>query len=776
MNSNQKVSELLARLEALSQSVEGQQQEIRLIRQELRQLLAPADAPPQVESSILPEESFRKTAPPTPIVPSAVTSENGPVYRAPYAKPVIPPAPAAGKRNLEEYIGGNLINKIGIEILVLGVGIFLNYAIENDLISPAMRIVLGAVAGLLLVGLAYRLKKDYHAYSAVLLSGGVATLYFSTYVAYDFYSLLPHAIAFILMLAVTIFTVYAAIKFDQQVIGVMGQAGAYAVPLLLSQGSGQVAVLFTYMVIINGGIAWVAFSRNWPLMNATAFVLTWLTFGGWFALVFVADKHLPIALIFGFLFFALFYVILAFYQLPHAHLQKRNTAFLLLNASLFYLFGYLALDASAFAHLGGTFTLLVALLHGGVAWLFYHRGASPLFYVSLALSITFLTIAIPVQFNQAPVTLLWATEAVVLYWISLRSRTELFASFAAALVLLSSFSLMANWSSYTTDPLQGLPFLLNRYFMAALWVTASQIIIRRLASKYQEPSGSYLADLFKTALPVITGLLLYSAFFLEINHYFNYRISQLTTSKPEANLLVINDLENLRQLCLISFSALYITIAGLLAIRLRAGKAWNQAALGLALLVVIWWLVAGLGAAEDLRESYMQTNAGAVSFYLWIRYVGYTSVGVMLFLGTRILRTVSPTKDHPLLRLFTIAVHTFVLAVLSAELLQLSMWLGRSDLTSRKQWAQKVGFSVLWGLYSLGLVAYGFRGKQKLLRFMGIGLFAITLTKLFLFDLSNIPTIGKIIAFVGLGILLLIISFLYQKYKSVILGEEEPAE
>ncbi len=293
---------------------------------------------------------------------------------------------------------------------------------------------------------------------------------------------------------------------------------------------------------------------------------------------------------------------------------------------------------------------------------------------------------------------------------------------------------------------------------------------------HRNVTGNYLGDLFKTALPVVTGLLLYSAFFLEISHYFNYRISQAAISRPGMTMPLINDLENLRQLCLISFSALYVAMAGLLAIRFHAGKAWHQAVLGLALLVVTWWLVAGLGAAEDLRESYMHTDADPSSLYIWIRYIGYASVGVMFFLGIRVLRQAALAKDHPLFRLFTVAVHTFVLAVLSAELLQLSMWLGRSDLTSRKQWAQKVGFSVLWGVYSLGLVAYGFRGKQKLLRFMGIGLFAITLTKLFLFDLSNIPTIGKIIAFVGLGVLLLIISFLYQKYKSVILGEEEPAE
>ena len=71
------------------------------------------------------------------------------------------------------------------------------------------------------------------------------------------------------------------------------------------------------------------------------------------------------------------------------------------------------------------------------------------------------------------------------------------------------------------------------------------------------------------------------------------------------------------------------------------------------------------------------------------------------------------------------------------------------------------------------MVGRGIWRKRKVLRLLGITLFGITLVKLFLFDLGDISTLGKIIAFVGLGVLLLVISFLYQKFKDVILGEDE---
>lgn len=79
----------------------------------------------------------------------------------------------------------------------------------------------------------------------------------------------------------------------------------------------------------------------------------------------------------------------------------------------------------------------------------------------------------------------------------------------------------------------------------------------------------------------------------------------------------------------------------------------------------------------------------------------------------------------------------------------------------------------MWGIYSLGLISFGIWKKQKHLRIFAIVLFGITLVKLFLYDISHLDTIAKTIVFVSLGILLLIISFLYNKYKNIISDEED---
>ncbi|MEL6822475.1 MAG: DUF2339 domain-containing protein, partial [Calditrichota bacterium] len=59
------------------------------------------------------------------------------------------------------------------------------------------------------------------------------------------------------------------------------------------------------------------------------------------------------------------------------------------------------------------------------------------------------------------------------------------------------------------------------------------------------------------------------------------------------------------------------------------------------------------------------------------------------------------------------------------------------------------------------------------LRIGAIVLFAVTLAKLFLYDIAHLDTISKTVVFIALGILLLLISFLYNKYKHLI--ADEPA-
>jgi uncharacterized membrane protein len=757
-----KLNALLAELDALGRSVENQQRQLDRLRQEIRQLQTPpgiAVATPPVAVRQSPGFGQAGGRPENPV-------------GVPVRPAVPPPPPAPPRQSLEQYIGGNLINKIGILILVLGVGIFLNYAFENNLLGPVARIGLGYVAGAALVGLAYWLKKDYPAYGAVLLSGGVSTLYFTTYFAYDFYGLLPHLLAFVLMLAVTGFTIYAAMQLDQQVIGVYGQVGAYAVPILLSQGGGQVAVLFAYMAIINAGVAVLAFRKRWPAMNVTAFLITWLAYGGWFFLSYDATTGLAVALGFGTLFWALFYAVFAFGLRGKEEATGRNGILLVSNAFVFYLLAYQALEGSVHERWQGLFTVAVAVVHAGVAGYARRRGDSPaLFSVALVLGVAFLTIAVPVQLGGVSVTYVWAAEAVVLFAAGQRLRNGLYGYLAAAVTVLAVFSLLADWGAYG-DPNQPIRLVLNRYGAASGWVVLALGVIAWLARRENAPAmePQSLAPLWRDALPVVGAALLYGACCLEINHYFEYQITRLRPTHLSGE--AAGRLRLLAQLWLVAFSGFFG--AALLALTgyFRAARPWQLALAGLSLPVLAWWLLAGLHAAETLRDAYREGVPDRQTAYLLLRYLAYGGVGLCVGLAGQRVAQIGAARAGSPGRWYPAAVHVFIIALLSAELVQLCVWLGGGPVALWKGFAQKVCFSVLWGVYALALVGRGIWRKRKVLRLLGIALFGITLVKLFLFDLGDISKLGKIIAFVGLGVLLLVISFLYQKFKDVILGED----
>ena len=113
--------------------------------------------------------------------------------------------------------------------------------------------------------------------------------------------------------------------------------GAYAVPPLIGNRGGNIAVFFTYMSIINIGVIILAFRKNWTLMSLIAYWVSWIIFVGWAFISFKAHLF-TIGIVFAFVFFIIFQVTLMFHYLHQKGAAKRQRAILLVvNAIIFYL-------------------------------------------------------------------------------------------------------------------------------------------------------------------------------------------------------------------------------------------------------------------------------------------------------------------------------------------------------------------------------------------------------------------------------------------------------
>jgi hypothetical protein len=190
--------------------------------------------------------------------------------------------------------------------------------------------------------------------------------------------------------------------------------------------------------------------------------------------------------------------------------------------------------------------------------------------------------------------------------------------------------------------------------------------------------------------------------------------------------------------------------------------------LGLITLTLGVFLIQGLYVLSELRESYLEQTLS--QYYernvlnIVIRYISFAFVALTLVACYNYLRQEFIQRDFKIA--FDFLLHTAVLWIASSELIN---WMDISGSTQ----SYKLGLSILWGIYSLFLIVLGIWKSKKHLRIGAISLFGVTLIKLFFYDISHLDTIAKTIVFVSLGVLLLIISFLYNKYKDII-SDESP--
>lgn len=692
--------------------------------------------------------------------------------------------PPKAKSDLERIIGENLINKIGIAITVIGVAIGAKYSIEHDLISPLTRIILGYLAGLALLGIGMKLREKYDNYSAVLVSGAMAIMYFITYSAYSFYGLFPQALAFGLMVVFTAFTVVSALTFNKQIIAHIGFVGAYAVPFLLSEGSGKVVILFSYMAIINLGILILAFKKYWKPLFYSSFGLTWIIFTTWYLSKYNENEHFAIALAFLSVFFAIFYLTFISYKILNKEKIEIETISLVLsNSFIFYGIGYGILsNHTTGEHILGLFTALNAIIHFSVSVIVFNKKLADrnLFYLISGLVLVFITLAVPVQLDGNWVTLLWAGEAVLLFWIGRAKNVYFFERLSYPLIAMAFISIAQDWttvySNYNPDfPETKLTPLFNINFLTSFLLIVAFSFINYLNSKIKYFSAllkqNRLYSIASISIPAILLIVIYFAFFLEIANYWKqlYLDSALTINAADQDYprLYWNfDLEKFQTIWLINYSLLFVSALSIINIVRIKSQQFGILNFILSTIAIIVFLIFSLYNLSELRYSYLtQISAEYYQrdfFNIWIRYISY-----IIFASTLVLCYLQNRKGFIPERFsikIDIVIYTSMLWILSSELINLM------ELALTNQ-SNKLGLSILWGVYAFLMVALGIWKGKKHLRIGAIILLGITLLKLFFYDISHLNTISKTIVFISLGVLLLVISFLYNKYKYIITDE-----
>lgn len=728
------------------------------------------------EPVVVPIKEVVPEVKPTPVVPksepiAAAISIPRPV--APAYKPT--PAPQPSKTffekypDLEKFIGENLINKIGIVILVLGIAFFVKFAIDKNWINEIGRVAIGILSAGALLGLAHKLRKGYKAFSSVLVGGGLAVLYFTIALAfhtpgYPLYQ--QQTVSFIILVFVTMFAVFLSVLYNRMEIAILAILGGFSAPLMVSNGSGNYIVLFSYLMLLDGGMLVLSYYKKWRAVNIVAFAFTMVLFGGWLISQLVDGKYGSFggAFFFATGFYVIFFLMNIIYNFKNNIRFKVGDIFLILsNTFIYFAFAMIMLSNISDGAFKGLFSVMLGVFNFVFAYITHKRQNSDvnLLFLLIGLVFTFVTLAVPLQLEGNYITLFWAAEGVLLFWLSQKSGFKILQLSSVIVTFLMLISLIMDWNSNyqivglaDVGYVKQLGFLFNKMVLTTL-VSGGALIGCLLLAKKEVGNIAWIfsASVYRWLILTAGIIVFYAGGFTEVNyqafHFFN---------KTESMFVAM-----------FTFNSLFVLMLLAFATKIDK-KAFSIVVSSLATFFLILFLGSISSAYAKSVINYIngaEALSGTLLLFRWISIFAVYVVGILLL---KLVKKINNNQQNGLAML-NIGVLVFtILYILSADLDTIGILISKSQ--SALLQTQRTGYAILWGLSSFLLMVIGMNQKVKILRILSLALFAITIFKLFVFDIRDISEAGKIIAFILLGVLLLIISFMYQKVKKLIVDDD----
>jgi uncharacterized membrane protein len=685
----------------------------------------------------------------------------------PYAAPEPQPSFFEKNPDIEKFIGENLINKIGIAILVLGIAFFVKYAIDEGWINEIGRVAIGILTGGLLIGIAHRLQKNFKAFSSVLIGGGLTVLYYTIGIAFHQYHIFSQEVAFAIMVVITSFAVVLTIIYNRIELAVLAIIGGFTTPFILSTGEGNYKVLFTYLLILNIGMLVLAFNKKWNLVNILCYLFTILIYGGWLSMQFhpgINGSYMG-ALFFASAFYLLFFLMNISYNIRNRmQFQSFEIALLLSNTALYYASGMYILHFYMEARYQGLFTVLMGIFNFGFAFALYKRKEvdKNLIFLLIGLVLTFISLAAPVQLEGHYITLFWAAESVLLLWFSQKSGIKLIKGTSVLVSILMLISLVMDWSKIYGFNMGSneLAFFFNKGFITSISCLISVVLSILLLKNESEDYfliSDFSVSLYKSILRVVFAVMLYFTFYLEFNN-------NLEHSYPDTFI---------RELGIGIYNFAFLII-GFVVLRKYLTRELALVFMILSDLCMLLFLVVYNKAIIEVRDEYLMANKDALFFYLHLLLVAL--YGFTIYIFNKTAKQVSGQHNLDWIKWLTVILTVYIS---SAELNHIILMFGYKpgvSISNTNEQVFKTGYSVLWGLVSFVLIRQGIKRKDRMLRIIALSLFALTIAKLFVWDLEGISEGGKIVAFILLGALLLVVSFMYQKLKILILQDKTHEE
>lgn len=658
---------------------------------------------------------------------------------------------------MEYAVASTWLLRAGVLILLVGIGFFLRYSIAHGFIGPTGRVVLAILAGLGMLGGGLRLLPGRYGLLGQGLAGaGFATLYFSFFTAQE-EGLVNASATFALMILTTLAAGVVALRCRSMLVAVLGLAGGYLTPLMIAGAGTGTAMLFTYLLVLGAGVFFLASRRDWRFLHYLSFAGTWLlvtrdlvTGGGGADLFWI---RMP--------FYAAFFALFSTVTFIHQLLRREKATllellFLFLNAGVFFGFAH-HLTSQVFPRAAvAAVTLGLALFYLGHIAFFLKRDIRDrgLLMSFLGLASLFVAITLPLVLSKGWITVSWSVQAFVMLWIAARMRSEFLRQLAYVLYLL----VLARFAFLDLDGQFGglsrgagaedgywLPFLQRLAILGtpiASFFAAGWLFLRQ---PEEAASGGVVAAendvrswFGQSALSRVCFWIVLALTFVYLNFEAHYSAGVLFEPSREPALAFV-----------------WILFAAVLLREWLAGDGGGAK--------VLFFLLSVLILLKAFFFHCVYAPFSGPGFFPWEPFAAGPLMRMLEFgvlLGFFVLAWRITGKRFPAGE----ASRFFGYTALGGAFLYTSLEI-RAALGRFLPDFQAGGLSIYWSLFALALLLTGISRNLRAFRRLGLVLLAAVVGKVFFRDLAGLDQLYRIIAFLVLGVVVLVGSFLYLKYR-----------
>lgn len=653
---------------------------------------------------------------------------------------------------VEYAVASTWLLRLGIAAIVTCVGYFLKWSIERELIGPAARVAISMIAGIgMLVWGMKLVGKKYHLIGQGLLGGGLLTLYFSVYAAAPLYGLIVMPIAFALMIFVTITAGVLAIRTDSLLIAILGIVGGYVTPVLLRTPTPNLPVLYSYVLLLGVGIVGIAYYKQWRLLNYLGFLCTYILFFG--SLSSYQRSDFPIAISFLSVFFMIHSSIVYIHNI--AKRQNSTTLeiiHLVANAVVYAGTGYWLIQEAHGRPYPALMSVGLAVFYIAHVLVFLKKQLIDrnLLISLIALAGVFTTWTLPLILEKESLTISLSLLAFMFLWLGQRLNSNFIENLGYLIYVTVFYRLifLDLPRNFDIHPSTATPASVYWKRMAErLWtfgMSIASVVGAFYLQRKQRVTDQRPAVTKENDMPRLMGKSVGGSFFYWFGLLFAFLFIhlELNTMFVYYEPLRLPVLTILWCAMAVYFLWKYLTVE-------KPGIVMFVTMCVFLLVAVFKLLVIDLASWHFSERLIYDCEYSLL--YAGMRLLDFGIILGLFFAAWWILtgkgreRRLAPAFGYGGLLLFFIYT--------SFEVNSLLFWKLRDF--------QMGGISVLWALFAIGFTSAGIWKNILPLRYIGLVLFAIVAGKVFLVDLANMKVIYRVIAFMIVGITLLLGSFAY---------------